>query len=81
MHGQQYIIIIKKHLENNNDNDELYDSYDLAQLQGIAYKMTTNKSLNKIKKYLSTRVLNLQRKMSWYDEDKDNKPYTGIDNE
>jgi hypothetical protein len=30
---------------------------------------------------LSTRVLNLQRKMSWYDEDKDNKPYTGIDNE
>jgi hypothetical protein len=52
------IIIIKKHLENNNDNDELYDSYDLAQLQGIAYKMTTNKSLNKIKKYLSTRVLN-----------------------
>ena len=51
------IIIIKKHLDNDN-NEELYDNYDLAQLQGLAYKMTIDRSVTKIKKYLATRVLN-----------------------
>ncbi len=51
------IIIIKKHIDGDN-NEELYDNYDLAQLQSLVYKMSTDKSLTKIKKYLAKRVLN-----------------------
>ena len=52
------IIIIKKHIDNNSNSKELYDTYDLAQLQTLVYKMTRDNSQVKIKKYLAERTLN-----------------------
>ncbi len=50
-------LLIKKFSDSKDYND-LYDVYDIGQIQNVAYKMDNKSTITNIKKYLSKRVLN-----------------------